>query len=245
MSARPSAVARSTAAASTSTADQRRGGRGVARRGEGELAGVPGAEDADRARAVGAARARATRPSRRRRRRAPRRAAGRRAARAQGARSQMYAVPRTSTWAESGSSRVTASSRSGVSVSDASVTTRVAGLRRRPTRAPRPRRRYPARTPPESVAGLCIFPRAATIRGSGRPSPSGSPPPRPGSGGARWSRGRAARPRLRSRSGRHGPEGSSRSAGCGRRARAAPIDPVGADASQRSLARSPPPTPPS
>ena len=71
--------------------------------------------------------------------------------------------------------RSTASSRSGVSVSDASVDdprrpARAGSAKRSPTAAT-----VPVRMPPESVSGLCILPRAATISAIRAAIASGSP----------------------------------------------------------------------
>ena len=129
----------------------------------------------------------------------------------QGARSATQAKPVTSIWANPGSTRSTDSSRSGVRVSDARVTIGAPELGRR--FEPLADRHCAEQILPESVSGLCILPRTATISRIRSPIRPGSPPQR-----SRRLRNEVESRQSRSTSslssnGRTGPEASRRSAG--------------------------------
>ena len=148
----------------------------LARRRHRQLAGVAGAEDADRARlrgeiaGVGGGGVDVVDLERG----LP--AAGRRGPvpTARGRRRRRCRSPRPA--ARPGRGAAIRSSRSGVRVSEARVTMRSPIGGGEPSALADVDATVPSRTPPESVSGLCILPRAATISRIRSPIRSGSPP---------------------------------------------------------------------
>ena len=205
--------------------------RGVTRRGERELARVARAEHADASVRRAPGRACETPPRRRRTPRAPSRAAGRPAARPTPRARRRTRSRRPRPAAMRGRDRSPRSSRSGVRVSEASVTTGVPISGGPGTLADRAdgAGQDPARV---GRGVVHLAPRGDDLEDAGRPSRRRRP---------RALGDLAMRRRVEAEAldrdlelvRRHGPEGSSRSAGCGRKP-GGPSDAVGAERSTMS-----------